>query len=41
MNFFLLGVTIVAMTLPQKAQFILGGLYIALGILIEVSKEKQ
>jgi hypothetical protein len=40
MNFVLAGATIVAMTLPQTAQFILGGLYIALGVLIEVVKKE-
>jgi hypothetical protein len=40
MNFVLAGATIVAMALPQNAQFIFGCLYIALGILIEVAKEK-
>jgi cadmium resistance protein CadD (predicted permease) len=40
MNFVLAGATVVAMALPQYAQFILGGLYIALGIFIEVLEEK-
>jgi hypothetical protein len=40
MNFVLAGATIVAMALPPNGQYILGGLYIALGFVIEITKEK-